>query len=335
MNELGNEIEKLANELSNLLQDYENWEVTTENVIKWINQFDKVNITKKEMIIILEELIKIFRLTYFSKNKISEFLEIILKEFRGKDISFLNIQQFRKSNKYKSSSQNDYINLFKTIKPEININNYDANVLIYFDDYLISGNSIRQDLNFLVENELLDKTFFYFLLITQNGLYQINKEDKYKNLEGKCFLKIENRLKYKNKSDILWPYENKEDICNDYDYSNMKYREGFEKSILFDDDKRRRLIEDCFWKAGCYILNQTSGSAILPLGAGFPKTLGSGVVSATYRNIPNNAPICLWWGDERKDNYWFPLLKRKTNKSQYEEEILKDSIEWLQNLQFK
>jgi hypothetical protein len=109
----------------------------------------------------------------------------------------------------------------------------------------------------------------------------------------------------------------------------MKFREGFEKSLLFKNDDKKQILEKIFWKAGCYILNNTRGSNLLPLGAGFSKTVGSGIISATYRNIPNNAPICLWWGDERENNYWFPLLKRKTNKSQYEEESLKDLNEWL------
>jgi len=193
---------------------------------------------------------------------------------------------------------------------------------------MISKQIFKQDLDFLIEKQLLDKTFFYFLLVTKNGLYQLRK-NKFKNLKGKYFLKLENRLTYKNKSDVLWPYDNKIEICSEYDYSKMKYRDGFEKSIFFSDDKRRKLIENYFWKAGCYILNQTSGSALLPLGAGFPGTVGSGIISATYRNIPNNAPICLWWGDERENNYWFPLLKRKTNKSQYEKSFLKDISEWL------
>lgn len=336
MKKLVNNIEELANELSNILQDYENCEVTTENVIKWANQFSKNEINIEEIIIILEELIRIFKLTYFSKKKISKvFSNVILEDFKNKEVSFLNIQQLRKSDKYKSSSQSDYIDFFKSINKTIKVNDFNADILIYFDDYLISGNSIRQDLEFLIEKKLLDKTFFYFLLVTQNGIYQIDKEEKYKNLKGKCFLTLENRLTYKNKSDVLWPYENKIKICSEYDYSKMKYRDGFEKSTLFNDNKRRKIIEDYFWKAGCFILNQTSGSALLPLGAGFPKTVGSGIISATYRNIPNNAPICLWWGDEREENYWFPLLKRNTNKRQYEEESLKDSIEWLQNIQFK
>jgi hypothetical protein len=326
-------LEKLSIELSEILKDYENSKVTPETIIKWINQFEKVEIDEKGKLIILEELIRIFKVTYFSKERINNlFLEInkkIADNLKNKKISFLNIQDLRNSNKYKSSSQNDYIDLFKTINPHIEINNYDADNLIYFDDYLISGNSIRQDLDFLLEKDLLNKTVFYFLLVTQNGLYQLSKNNHDKNLECYCVLNLENRLCCKNKSDILWPYKNNIEICNSYDYSNMKFREGFEESRLFKNDDKKQTLEKIFWKAGCYILNNTSGSALLPLGAGFPKTVGSGIISATYRNIPNNAPICLWWGDERENNYWFPLLKRKTNKSQYEEESLKDLNEWL------
>ena len=122
-------IEELSIELSDILQDYDNYEVNGDNVVKWINQFDEVGMTKKEMIIILEELIRIFKLTYFSKDKISKFFSnIILKEFESKNISFLDIQQYRESDKYKSSSQSDYISLFKSIDSRIKVNDFKADI---------------------------------------------------------------------------------------------------------------------------------------------------------------------------------------------------------------
>jgi len=319
LDEMGSviKIKNLSKDLSIILSDYENWDVKMDKVLKWINQFDKVGATKKEMIIILEELVRIFKITYFSRKKIIECIKIILQENTNSNISFLDMLRFRKSDKYKSSSQSDYIKLIKSIDKSIKINNFKADILVYFDDYIISGNSIKQDLDYLLEKNVLSKTYFYFLAITTSGLYQVEREYNYKKLVR--FFEFENRLFYKNKSNILWPYENEIDICKNFDYSNMTFRAGFEKSSLFEEDERKKLLEYYFWKAGCYILNKTSGSALLPLGAGYPKTVGSGIITATYINIPNNAPICLWWGDERENNYWFPLLKRKTNKKQYEE----------------
>ena len=317
-----NKVEYLAEYLSNIFNDYENCKVSVENVLKWINQFNKVDATEKDRVTILEELVRIFKKTYFSKEKlVKAFNYIITNE---KKISFLNIQEFRKSDKYKSSSQSDYIRLMQENGFNIEINNYDADILIYFDDYIISGNSIRQDLKFLLNKQILSKTHFWFLAVTTNGLYRLQRDNNYKNLIIKYFFNFENRLSFKNKSDVLWPYETEIDICKYFNYKNMKFREGFKKSNLFEDDEKRKLIENYFWKAGCYILNKTRGSALLPLGAGYPETVGSGIISATYRNIPNNAPICLWWGDESENNYWFPLLKRKTNKTQYLNKIQKD-----------
>lgn len=313
-------IKKLSEDLEQIIGDYKNCKIDQERVEKWINQFDDLGANKQDKIIILQELIRVFKITYFSKRKIEILLKDIIRRYRDKKISFLNIQDKRKINGYKSSSQKDYINIVKNIVPQIEINNFKADILIYFDDYVISGNSIKKDIQYLLQNNLLEKTNFWLLVTTTNGIHQLNKD--YKNLNGKVYIALENRLTYKNKSDILWPYKNDIIYCKNYDYSNMKFREGFGESKLFKNDNNKKLLEYYFWKAGCNILNNTSDSNLLPLGAGYPKTVGSGILSATYRNIPNNSPICLWWGDDRENNYWFPLMQRETNKSQYEKSII-------------
>jgi hypothetical protein len=56
------------------------------------------------------------------------------------------------------------------------------------------------------------------------------------------------------------------------------------------------------------------------MGFEYFESLGFGSVFITYRNIANNCPLVLWWGDT---NYhpshpfskWYPLFPRKGNES--------------------
>lgn len=51
------------------------------------------------------------------------------------------------------------------------------------------------------------------------------------------------------------------------------------------------------------------------------KTTGFGSVFITYRNIANNCPLVLWWGDtSMSDSHpfskWHPLFPRTINKKE-------------------
>jgi hypothetical protein len=54
-----------------------------------------------------------------------------------------------------------------------------------------------------------------------------------------------------------------------------------------------------------------------PLGYDYLKSLGFGAILVTYRNIANNCPLALWWGDPNKAyplNAWYPLFPRIVNE---------------------
>ena len=57
-----------------------------------------------------------------------------------------------------------------------------------------------------------------------------------------------------------------------------------------------------------------------PMGYEYLESLGFGSVFITYRNIANNCPLVLWWGDTTYSpnhpfSSWYPLFPRKVNKS--------------------
>lgn len=52
------------------------------------------------------------------------------------------------------------------------------------------------------------------------------------------------------------------------------------------------------------------------MGYDYQHTLGFGSYFVSYRNIANNCPVVLWWGDLEGHsgiNNWYPLFPRKAN----------------------
>ena len=298
--------EKLASELSEILKDYENWSVTPENVMKWIYQFRKFDTTREDEIVILKNLIKTFKITYFSKNLIIDFLKDLNERYKEEfsNVSFLDIQHLRKEKgKYKpSESQNNLIDLLKSVNHNVIVNDFSKNKFVYLDDYFLSGGSLKRDIEVLKELEIdLKRVELKYLCILVNTWSE--NFDRIKKLLSK-FANIE---------------------CEVCLYSYWKYYDSdeFDKLKEFDDRENSNLVKNFFLKANEYIIEKINYNKEY-----WNRKKKSMFISATYKNIPNNAPICLWWGD--KDSYWFPLLKRNEKKQDLMKDI--DELEWLQNL---
>ncbi|WP_432776546.1 hypothetical protein AAFJ72_06875 [Brevibacillus gelatini] len=87
---------------------------------------------------------------------------------------------------------------------------------------------------------------------------------------------------------------------------------------LFSSLEARYLVEKAFLEKGIEIFNlsENPNHSMMPMGYNFNCTLGFGSLFITYRNIPNNCPLVLWWGDLDKEyplNQWLPLFPRRTN----------------------
>jgi len=311
MKELENTIKELACELSNVLQDYENWKVITENVIKWVNQFEEVDATDRDKVAILKNLIKVFRVTYFSKNRIISLLSELNKKYEKKldEISFLDIQDLRDDKTiYKiSESQKNLVNLLKDINSHIIVNDFNKGKFIYLDDYLLSGGSLERDIEVLKELKIdLKKVELKYLCILLNSWDKKTFEKTKKLLNNFASYQCE--------------------ICLHSYWEYWKLNDSKRERVFFEDKvDNSNLVKNLFLKANEYIIEKISDDKKKY----WDSKKKSIFISATYKNIPNNAPICLWWGDE--DSYWFPLLKRKEKKK---ENLIEDinEMEWLQNL---
>ncbi|CAJ1314687.1 phosphoribosyltransferase-like protein [Paenibacillus nuruki] len=128
----------------------------------------------------------------------------------------------------------------------------------------------------------------------------------------------------KNKSEhLLWFEHHLED---QFQSSNniippRKYRTNNNlNDSLFTSTKSRAVLERAFLEKGAYITtlpNELQGS-MRPLGFEKYHSLGFGSLFFTYRNIANNCPLVLWWGDlDQEESHpfskWHPLLPRKIN----------------------
>lgn len=154
-----------------------------------------------------------------------------------------------------------------------------------------------------------------------NGRLHDFAKQKGKNIVFKFLAErwIENRLYYRNQSEVLWPatFPDDEGVA---EYVKMltdagrppqkRYPGSTPKNGIFSGEEGRAALECAMLKAGvrvrsmCSMLKETAR----PLGYFNLKTLGFGSTFVTYRNCANNCPLAFWPG-----NPWYPLFRRKTN----------------------
>jgi hypothetical protein len=171
-----------------------------------------------------------------------------------------------------------------------------------------------------------DKIIIYvFMSIYQNADFYNAKFLREKHVKHTTwrFLTLENRKAYINNSDIFCPTD---DVCKEVlgqDYgSSFEHpplvRSDLNMSIgahsIFTSIENRKIIEKEFLLAGLKIVRET-GTDIPPLGVSAFQGFGFGSTIFSYRNTPNNCPLCLWWGNPASYGglgSWYPLLMIKT-----------------------
>lgn len=91
---------------------------------------------------------------------------------------------------------------------------------------------------------------------------------------------------------------------------------------LFTDFSSRKIVENIFLKYGSQLVLNAKNPAesMRPLGFNKLPSMGFGAMFFTYRNIPNNCPLVLWYGDPTKPNWhplskWYPLFQRRVNSN--------------------
>lgn len=315
-----------------------------EHVDKWISQFDL-----NEQNLILEELNQILKKFYFSKSKVKEYLKSILSnnEIFGEDVAknlkktnFLNIQT-------QGNSQKELLKIVDEIlqeEYEIDIKEcYGSDLYFYIDDCVFTGNKFRYDIVPWINNNNFKqgaKLITYHIALHKMGwkyAYKyINNAAKLKNLKVECWRRIliNNEKKYNSDIETLWPlkvndcdvinyYNRIKEICEDRGWDSHLFRSPFIhiNEVLFSSSQARKIIETAFIKVGARLVmsSQNPSQSMRPLGFQKLESLGFGSFFITYRNIANNCPLALWYGDPSYPNnhpfgMWYPLFPRNTQE---------------------
>ena len=199
-------IEKICN----YLDLYENkfYEYSTEeHYQRWIEQFDN-----KE--IITEELGLIFDKRFIEKKNEIDWMTSLIKNDKilsdvnkFDNVTLLNIQECGRS-------QSIYVAKFESIIRDsgyiVPINDFEKDIFIYIDDFMFTGSKARHDVLNLLEKVGTNKKIVYiFIGIHTNAEYYLMKVLNEKGIDFSIWRCVnhENRLSYKNDSDVFWPKE--------------------------------------------------------------------------------------------------------------------------------
>lgn len=347
-------MEKLIDSIFSKIKDFrkdEGVKITREGIREWAIQFGD------DAEFMLAETDNILRQTYLTKEEAIVLFRHYITEHLNrysykdivdylKDVCYLRLQS-------EGKSQNVIVDMVEDIiRDDYGLNvsdfaDYPKKVYIYFDDVLITGGTILDDLTAWINegNRITElNTHAIHLevdLIVEHCLGQsmtLYKLEKYKcpgldtrNVHIRHFYEVENHLKLpctlggqklnavaipvkESLSPEALKYWDDLDADQHADYA-FRPEGRPAKEEYFTSPENRIRFERILVNKGLYIINQIHGddkpSYIRPLGFIFPsyKTLGVGSLFFTWRNIPNNSPLVFWWDVPGHD--WKPLFPAK------------------------
>jgi hypothetical protein len=215
---------------------------------------------------------------------------------------------------------------------------------VYLDDCLYSGNRVLHDIEGWISNasEGTDLHLVFFALHTSGRDDYVKKRINPKATQQGVTVKFWQLHEFHNSRwkpsqfDCFWSRSTSGDqLVDQYVQAVSKRRQNLQRSLpplfrpdnmptqdsIFSSSAARKIIELAFLKAGAYIVSlpESPNTNIRPLGYEYLESLGFGAIFVTYRNIANNCPLALWWGDANSTNkehpfyHWYPLFPRIVN----------------------
>ncbi|WP_204102067.1 MULTISPECIES: hypothetical protein [Spirulina sp. CCY15215] len=334
----------LLESISQIICDYRLGEIppmTPDHVNRWICQFEN-----NEQLPILQELNYLLKKYYFSRSRAKSCLEKSFfntnKAEKVSQIQFLDIQK-------RGNSQKELLKLAN----EITISRYSINLYrnilkpigyVYLDDCLFSGNRVYHDLkDWLEQNIAISHTniFLIFFALHTSGKRYVEQSLATIARERNIRFIIDSDLEFSNlhwekeKYECLWPKQINnnplvdqfvnlvEDNCRNKNFNPRLFRPDLipKQETLCSSPQARNVIEAAFLKQGSYIVSlpEKRQHSMRPMGFEYFESLGFGSMFITYRNIANNCPLVLWWGDpinyssSHPFSKWYPLFPRKVN----------------------
>lgn len=309
---------------------------TPDHVERWINQF-----TQQNQLGLLREFDHALRGTFITKETMTGFLT---SQLRNKALVGTDAAAYWKSANFlkiqiDGQSQKEMLELFdECLKASFGFSTATCGSpggdYIYLDDVIFSGGRVGSDLQAWIANKAPNNARVIVLVMVTHTLGEfqlggnvakaITASGKKIKVEYMRALELENRLKYRDESEVLWPCS----LPNDkrvHDYVSAETKYPFKPRTPtkdahgpFSSQEGRKLVEHELLIAGVHIRSKGNVSPVnRPLGHGF-FGVGFGSMLTTYRNCPNNCPLAMWWGDPDEKVgalAWYPLLPRKNYSS--------------------
>lgn len=340
----------LLQSIATTIVDYRQGEILTitpDHVDRWVCQFEC-----PDQLTILEEMERLLKIYYVSRQEAKNIISRALtsQEIFGSTpaaliphIQFLSIQR-------NGNSQNDLLALADEVtKAQYGMSITDCGTsplgYIYLDDCLFSGNTALYDLRQWLPKAISGTTLYLiFLAAHTSGLRYLKRElnSEAQNHGVSVRRHYLQRYEFHNlswdtqKFDCLWSGQISGDNlvdtyiqkvveqCQGRNYSPRLFRPSGvpTQETIFSSPTARQVVERAFLKAGAYIVSLPNAPKIemRPLGYEKLESLGFGAIFVTYRNIANNCPLALWWGDPNASpnhpfSKWYPLFPRRVNAS--------------------
>lgn len=308
-------------------------EITPAYVERWASQF-----TPENQLPFLKEFDHVIAQSFQTEDTIRGFLSnLVTNEKLAGDnpksywerANFLRIQQAGQSQK---AMVNQFsAALYDMYGLKVSDCGDEGGDFVYLDDIIFSGGRVITDLQAWIRDKSPDKATIHIIVMAYHtlGQYHAKKsldraiKDSGKNIQIHYWrsLALENRKRYKNNSDVLWPseipdYPNVQEYIESERRFPLEPRRSIRATGMFSSEEGRKILEREFLIAGIKIrsLTGTLNDWYRPLGCS-RFGVGFGSLLATYRNCPNNCPLAIWWGDPAATSgalQWHPLLPRKT-----------------------
>ena len=317
-------METKINKLVEICKDYKNIDFNFQHVKNWINQFQI-----EDQKFILENLIYILEKTYISEEKIDSFIQEIIKyleinvanykiiEWGVLEINTHGKSQVELNNKLLKAMEKKGIFASICNKDDLDKKIYEN--YLYLDDIIYTGNTFINDFK-----NINTKVYcFFYGIYLQSIEYIKNNMPSLEKLKIVCLHKYNNDLtKIKSENgDYAILHSKKEYLNNDLIPYGRKY--PITNDMLFKNENDRIKFENIMYEQGRKILLEIKNPAyyIRPLGYCKISKIGFGNMIIFYRNISNNSPIALWFGNIKKyenkeENIlgkFYPLFPRTTN----------------------
>lgn len=322
--------------------------MSDKHILKWAGQFGddakfiltellhflpNVYVSKEKAISILKEHLESFRIRY-KYSSMNDFI---------KNTYFIDVQKEEKSQKeilvlVKEILRKEYGIDYDSLQQTPSKKHY-----IYFDDILATGGTISRDLKSIIEKErdsfinnqktIALSLFCFHTLGYENILWGLEKETEVsikKILHTEANYVIENKLRpewiaQRQKINCAYPidkqsskiseYIGKLNINNSYSPPTFRPEQLPLEETFFSSKENRNKFEKIILDKGLELLQKVKKEnpdpRKRPLGDTVKshKTLGTGTLFFTWRNISNTCPIVFWW--DVFGHNWTPLFSLK------------------------